>query len=165
MFWIRGFIPFTCSNSLQIRWMLTQTISGSKPTWQLARLVCSLASPHHHCLCELTSTASTAHPVQPTTRSRASSPALGLPDPGPPHSYFQDQLHCLAQARCRALSPDHCRGSCKAKVGSALLLSRAQEWLTCDPDNRVSSRGFQVRVQGPHSCVLQLVRGSTNSLL
>lgn len=70
-------------------------------------------------------------------------------------AHHQGQLHCLGQARCRALSPDCCREH--ARVSSPALPPLGLAHLRLPPTTGlviVCSPGGGV--QGPLSCVLQL---------
>lgn len=94
----------------------------------VAGLVSSLACSHHHYWDELYSPFSASSPN--AARSRASFFALGPPDSGPPHiARNSSSAFCFVWARCRALSPNCCRG----------LTRKGQNQLPCSYALRVCS--------------------------
>ena len=133
LLWTCRFVPFTCSNSLQMGWMLWW--ANSQPwfwAWAARGLVSCLAFPPGHYPDELSSTvassANTAYFKElqqlscfGTLRPRSRS----LISPGPALLFCPGKL--------QALCPNCCRGNIGGVIGSVLLLSCPQGWLTCIP--------------------------------
>ena len=106
-----------------------------------------------------------AQPVQPTARSRASSPALGPSDLGPASIMLPGSVLLSCLGKMQGPLSDCCRG---IQGGRGRVISPAltpSGLVDLSPHSRVSSSGLLRQKQKPLSPALQPVRVRASSLL